>query len=117
MAINKLQVFLASRFDEFHELRVALKSRINRLKVPAVEAIDLNDNAVDSEPPLSRCYEAVDRAELFLLLLGNTYGTSPKGHKESYTHLEYRRARRDGSKTILPFLIGNSHHRNFEPGH
>ncbi len=117
MAINKLQVFLASRFDEFHELRVALKSRINSLKVPAVEAIDLNDNAVDSEPPLSRCYEAVDRAELFLLLVGNTYGTSPEGYKESYTHLEYRRARRDGSKTILPFLIGNSHHRNFEPRH
>ncbi len=117
MAIHKLQVFLASRFDEFHELRAALKSRINRLKVPAVEAIDLNDNAVDSEPPLSRCYEAVDRAELFLLLVGNTYGTSPEGYKESYTHLEYRRARRDGSKTILPFLIGNSHHRNFEPRH
>jgi tetratricopeptide (TPR) repeat protein len=117
MAIHKLQVFLASRFDEFHELRAALKSRINRLKVPAVEAIDLNDNAADSEPPLSRCYEAVDRAELFLLLVGNTYGTNLKGYKESYTHLEYRRARRDGSKTILPFLIGNVHHRNFDQRH
>ena len=114
MAINKLQVFLASRFNEFHELRTALKSRINRLKVPAVEAIDLNDNAADSEPPLSRCYEAVDRAELFLLLVGSTYGDNLEGYKESYTHLEYRRARRDGSKTILPFLIGNAHHRNFD---
>ena len=117
MAIHKLQVFLASRFDEFQELRAALKSRINGLKAPAVEAIDLNDNAVDSEPPLSRCYEAVDRAELFLLLVGNTYGTSPKGYKESYTHLEYRRARRDGAKTILPFLIGTLHHRDFKPEH
>ncbi len=117
MAINKLQVFLASRFDEFQELRAALKSRINRLKVPAVDAIDLNDNAADSEPPLGRCYEAVDRAELFLLLVGNTYGTSPKGYAESYTHLEYRRARRDGAKTILPFLIGNAHKRIFDSRH
>jgi hypothetical protein len=115
MAINKLQVFLASRFGEFHELRALLKNRINRLKVPAVEAIDLNDNAVDSEPPLSRCYEAVDRAELFILLVGNEYGKNLEGYNESYTHLEYKRAQRDGAKTILPFLIGRSHHRNFEP--
>lgn len=111
MAIHKLQVFLASRFDEFRELRVALKSRINRLKLPEVEVIDLNDNAADSQPPLNRCYREIDRAELFLLLVGNKYGDSAEGHKESYTHLEYRHARR-GEKTILPFLIGNSHHQN-----
>src|SRR6266478_6845130 len=113
MAIHRLQVFLASRFDEFQELRACLSKRINRLKLPPVEAIDLNDNSVDSEPPLSRCYEAVDRAELFVLLVGDTYGSSPKDHEESYTHLEHKRALSDGSKTILPFLIGSSHHKKF----
>jgi len=28
MAVRKLQVFIASRFDEFHELRVGLKERL-----------------------------------------------------------------------------------------
>ena len=114
MAVRKLQVFLASRFEEFHDLRLALKKQLDRLKVPPVEAVDLNDNAADPNPPLGRCYEAVDNAELFVLLVGDTYGASPKGHKESYTHLEYRRALNDGSKTILPFLIGHSHDRKFE---
>src|SRR5437588_8990289 len=103
MAVHKLQVFLASRFDEFKELREELRNRVNALKVPPVEAIDLNDNAPDSRPPLSRCYEAVDQAELFVLLVGDTYGTGPKGHQESYTHLEYRHALNDGAKAVLPF--------------
>jgi tetratricopeptide (TPR) repeat protein len=114
MAVHKLQVFLAGRFDEFQELRAALKSKINGLKVPQAEAIDLNDNAADSEPPLNRCYEAIDRAEIFLLLVGNTYGNGAEGYKESYTHLEYRRARED-AKIILPFLIGDTHQRSFDP--
>jgi tetratricopeptide (TPR) repeat protein len=107
MAVRKLQVFLASRFRDFDELRLELKSRLNRLKVPPVEAVDLNDNAADPHPPLGRCYEAIDNAELFVLLVGDKYGGSPKDHEESYTHLEYRRALSDGSKTILPFLIGH----------
>jgi tetratricopeptide (TPR) repeat protein len=49
------------------------------------------------------------------LLVGNEYGNFLEGEKASYTHLEYRRARRDGSKTILPFLIGNPHHPDIEP--
>lgn len=118
MAIHKLQVFLASRFDEFQELRAALKRRIDGLKKPAVETIDLNDNAADSRPPLSRCYEAVDGAELFVLLVKDKYGGIPPNQTKSYTHLEYRRALSAGSnKTILPFLIGDSHHPNFEARH
>src|SRR6266404_1400386 len=103
MAIHKLQVFLASRFDEFETLRTRLKERINNVRVPEVEVIDLNDNAAHCEPPLSRCYEGVDRAELVLLLVGREYGSNAVNHEYSYTHLEYKRAL-DESKMILPFL-------------
>src|SRR6266446_1087557 len=112
MAIHKLQVFLASRFDEFETLRTRLKERINNVRVPEVEVIDLNDNAAHCEPPLSRCYEGVDRAELVLLLVGREYGSNAVNHEYSYTHLEYKRAL-DESKMILPFLIGPSHRREF----
>src|SRR5258708_5843710 len=107
MAIHKLQVFLSSRFDEFSELRGRLREKINGLRLPPAEAIDLNDNAVDSKPPLSRCFEAVDRSELFVLLVGNEYGPPDK---ESYTHLEHKRALNDESITVFPFLIG--HHKD-----
>jgi tetratricopeptide (TPR) repeat protein len=114
MAINKLQVFLASRFEEFHSLRGSLKAKINGLQMPPVEAIDLNDNVADPYPPLGRCYKKVDQAELFVLLVGDTYGTNAKGHNESYTHLEYKYALNE-SKIILPFLIGNLHQKTFVP--
>jgi len=111
MAIHKLQVFLSSRFDEFNELRARLREKINGLRLPPAEAVDLNDNAVDSKPPLSRCFEAVDRSELFVLLVGDTYGDAVSGRKESYTHLEHKRALNDESITVFPFLIGSTHHK------
>jgi tetratricopeptide (TPR) repeat protein len=108
MAVSKLQVFLASRFEEFQDLRRTLKRQLNDIKNPPVEVVDLNDNLVDPHPPLERCYQAVTDSDLFVLLVGDTYGGSPKGKKESYTHLEHRRALNEG-KIILPFVIGQGY--------
>lgn len=113
MSSHKLQVFLAGRFGKFDDLKKALQIRID--KVPAVEVVDLNDNAPDSKPALSRCYKAIDGAEFFLLLLGDEYGDIVEGEKASYTHLEYKRAQRDESKIIFPFLIGKPHNPAFKP--
>jgi tetratricopeptide (TPR) repeat protein len=109
MAIRELQVFLASRFDEFADLRSELRERINRVRRPEVRAVDLNDNLTDPHPPIVRCYEAIDSAEVVVLLVGEIYGEELDGHDCSYTHLEYRHALEDHSKIILPFLIGASH--------
>ena len=116
MAVKKLQVFLASAFEEFSELRRELATRINRRRSPPVEAIDLNDNAPDSRPPLDRCFEGVDRAEIVVVLVGERYGASsaPGMPKESYTHLEYRRAVENRSKIILPFVIDGRDPRSTE---
>jgi tetratricopeptide (TPR) repeat protein len=103
MAVRKLQVFLASRFGEFAELRTMLRERITGMKV---DAVDLNNQA-DSRPPLARCYAAVEQADIFVLLVGTTYGDLVQNQKASYTHLEYRHALDDG-KVILPFFIGAS---------
>ncbi|HEX9459886.1 MAG TPA: DUF4062 domain-containing protein [Thermoanaerobaculia bacterium] len=108
MAVRKLQVFLASRFGDFPDERLALVTRLNAVKEIAVEAIDLNDNLPNERPPIERCYEAIDQAEVFVLLIGMTYGEGvyrPDG--ESYTHLEYRRALDDRSKIILPYVSGS----------
>ena len=39
MAVQKLQVFLASRFEEFRDERAALAKRLNGVKTLPVEAI------------------------------------------------------------------------------
>jgi len=105
MAITRYQVFLASSFQEFRELRRALSERLSRLSKPPIEAIDLDDNSPDPKPPLSRCYYAIDNSELLVLLVGETYGGTPH-NRESYTQLEYRYAL-SSRKPILPFIIRN----------
>jgi hypothetical protein len=100
----KSQVFLSSRFEEFGDLRGLLKLRLHGLTRPRVDVIDLNDNAPDTRPPIERSYDAVDRADVFILLVGNSYSDG-KSNGLSYTHLEYRRVRRNRSTIVLPFVI------------
>lgn len=106
MAFTTYQIFLASRFEEFFELRRALKDKLQSLKNPSVEVIDLNDNAANPKPPLPRCYSEIDNAELFVLLVGETYGEVVH-NQQSYTHLEYWHALKT-EMPILPFVIRDS---------
>ena len=108
VAISSTAVFIASRFDEFAELRAALRQRIGRLR--GVAAIDLNDGAVTHRPPLEECLLAVRRSDLMVLLLGDTYGSLAPGRDKSFTHLEYEEATRPSSSTrVLVFCIGESY--------
>lgn len=105
VAIRKLQVFLSSRFDDFIELRAAIARRLNTLSQPPVVAVDLNDHRAATAPPISRCYDAIDGSEVFVLLLGETYGEpASTADERSYVHLEYARALEDPSKVILPYI-------------
>jgi tetratricopeptide (TPR) repeat protein len=104
MSVRKLQVFIAGRFDEFAELRHALRDRINGIERPPVNAIDLNDNLAAPHPPIVRCYQAVESADLVVLLVGKTYGEKVAGLDGSYTHLEYKHALED-RRTVLPYYI------------
>lgn len=107
MPVHKLQVFLASRFEEFGELRKTLVRRIDGIQNPSAQAVDLNDNAAKSMPPLDRCLAVISEVEIVVLLLGETYGSEARDGK-SFTHLEYLQACKD-RKFVLPFLVGTSY--------
>jgi tetratricopeptide (TPR) repeat protein len=96
---NKAEVFLASRFDEFKALRAELVREIARMKYLA--PVDLNDGYARQRPPLSECLSRVRAAEFMILLLGDSYGPNAPGRTESFTHLEYAEAVRDGSNTCV----------------
>lgn len=111
MSMPKTAVFLASRFEEFAELRKQLKELITNCRGVQLAPIDLNDGNVSHRPPLAECLRYVRQAEFMILLLGDTYGSlAPKADK-SFTHLEYEEAIKDGSGTrVLVFGIGE-HYR------
>jgi len=105
MANLKKEIFLASRFKEFEEIRKQLVEKINNYNF--MEAIDLNDNQASHRSPLEESLFHVRKAEIMILLVGETYGTIPEGETKSYTHLEYLEAIKESSNTrVLVFCIG-----------
>lgn len=104
MGSHKVEVFIASRFDEVMTLREALAREIAKNKHMA--PIDLNDGFARHRPPLSECLARVRAAEFMVLLLGDTYGPSAPGRDQSFSHLEYAEAVREGSKTrVLVYRV------------
>lgn len=111
MALNKTAVFLASRFNEFAELRRKLKELIASHRTAQLAPIDLNDGHVSHRPPLAECLSYVRRSEFMILLLGDSYGSLAPRSNKSFTHLEYEEAiREDSSTRVLVFGIGE-HYR------
>lgn len=97
------QVFVASRFSEFEELRKELCSTLGK---HSLAAIDLNDGLARSVPPLRQCLRRVRQSNYMILLLGDSYGPVAPGRDKSFTYLEYREAMRAGSKTsVFVFVI------------
>lgn len=113
MGTFSTEVFLASRFEEFNELRGAIKEKFSTSSISRnakIAVVDLNDGNVSHHPPLVECLSNVRRAELFILLLGETYGALAPNSTKSFTHLEYEEAIRDGSNTrVLVYCIGSNY--------
>lgn len=102
------QVFIASRFSEFKELRSLIVDDIN--SIPGIQPIDLDDNLPDGKLPLSKCLENINISEYFILLMGETYGEEKvEGTNYSYTHLEYKEAIKNPNINILVYGIGPSY--------
>jgi len=102
------EIFLASRFEEFKELRKILREKINQYKF--MKAIDLNNNEASTRSPLAESLFYAKKSEVMILLVGESYGTIPDGEELSYTHLEYKEAIKDNSNTrVLVFCIGKSY--------
>lgn len=104
-------VFLASRFEEFCELRAELKAKIDRFRSSSLRltAIDLNDGRASVCSTLDECLRQVRSAEFLILLLGTSYGPPAPDHDKSFTHLEFEEAIRDASGTrVLAFELGST---------
>ena len=108
MSLIKKEIFIASRFEEFKDIRNQLATKINCYKF--MEAIDLNDNQASHGSPLAESLFHARKSEIMILLVGETYGSIPENESKSYTHLEYEEANKESSNTrILVICIGKSY--------
>ena len=109
---HQFTIFLASRFDEFEDIRHALHDKITSFNSHgfALKAVNLNDRQVSADSPITRSLGYVRESDVMILLLGDTYGSVPKGYDQSYTHLEYEEACKDENGVdVLVFCIGRSY--------
>ncbi|CAM2147057.1 DUF4062 domain-containing protein [Pararobbsia alpina] len=121
MSLNKAEVFIASRFEEFRELRERLVLKIANHPLALFSPVDLNNGHASHRAPLTECLARIRRSEFVILLLGEEYGSIAPGYDKSFTHLEYEEAIRDQSGTrVLVFCIGARYSsrriQNAEPG-
>lgn len=102
-------VFLASRFDEFREIRRELRSRIDRYRCGNVRlsAVDLNDGYASPRSTIDECLVQVRRADFVILLIGHSYGSLVPGQDKSFTELEFDEANRR-NKRVLAFAVAGA---------
>ena len=105
MANKTKKIFIASRFEEFKEIREKLR---DELSYYGMDFIDLNDNKAVAHPPLERSLQNVRESDIIILLIGDTYGAPLPEKLKSYTHLEYEEALKE-KKHIYVFCIGESY--------
>lgn len=104
-------VFVSSRFDEFRELRRLLRERLGQNRLIPCRVVDHSENYPDTHPPLARSLDAARASDVFVLLVGDTYGTIPPGHDRSYTELEYEAASgRPGNAIVLAYFFDGPGH-------
>ncbi|HEX9619287.1 MAG TPA: DUF4062 domain-containing protein [Polyangiaceae bacterium] len=113
MAVLLREVFIASNFEEFSELRAEIKQRIDGEGF--ARAIDLNQNTPDAHSPLRRSLGRIRSSDLVILLVGKEYGRDKPDGKRSYTHLEYREARAEGTPILVHFIGAGYSKPEFRP--
>lgn len=106
MSVNTHEVFIASSFAEFSELRRRLVERIHAYPGIAMRAVCFDDNRPRSSAPLLHSLEAARRCDVMVLLVGREYGGQPPGEERSYANLEHAAAlSAEPPPVVLPFLV------------
>lgn len=109
MSKEIITVFISSRFGEFSSLRKKISEKmfdsLGEIGL-AINMLDYRNGIADHRPPAIASMEEATKSDIFVLLLGETYGEVSRDNDKSYTHLEYDTAIKKGMK-ILAFPVGD----------
>jgi hypothetical protein len=116
MKNRKYQVFISSAFKNMEEARKAAIAGVSDCHhIP----IALENFAPQSASDLEVIKSAVADCQIYILILGPTYGAIPKDKDKSYTHIEYELAKKAGQE-ILVFPLNwediKAERKNLDPG-
>jgi hypothetical protein len=93
-----MRVFVSSTYRDLATYREVLRLALEK---SGHTFIGMEHFAAQDSPPLEASLSQLDTAEVYLGVVGNSYGSSPRGQDLSYTELEYNHATELG----IPRLI------------
>lgn len=97
----KYQIFLSSTYkDLINERKTAINTILHARHIPA--GMEFFPAAPSSQWPIITKW--IDESDIYLLILGNRYGSISKETKKSYTEMEYDYAL-DKNKTVIAILM------------
>jgi hypothetical protein len=92
-----MRVFVSSTFSDLAEHREVLRLA---LESSGYQFRGMEHFAADDRVPLEVALNAMDDCDVYVVIIGDLYGSTPPGRKRSYTEMEYRRAQ----ELVLPTI-------------
>lgn len=93
-------VFISSTFED---LKVERKVAIKAIKDLNISYWAMEMLGARPDPPIEICLDAVLKSEIYIVIIGQKYGSCPKDRELSCTELEYIRARQYNLKRFVYF--------------
>jgi hypothetical protein len=100
-----MRVFVSSTFRDLAEHREVLRLAVES---SGCEFRGMEHFAADNRPPLDVALAAMADCDIYVVIIGDLYGSNPPGSVRSYTELEYHRARELGLPTIALLLADDA---------
>jgi hypothetical protein len=100
-----MRIFVSSTFRALAEHREVLRLA---LESSGYDFRGMEHFAADDRAPLDVALPALDDCDVYVLIIGDLYGSTPPGRVTSYTELEYRRAQELGLPTIVVVLADDA---------
>lgn len=108
------KVYISSTYIDLKDHRKAVRDFFGKFR-DKFEVISMEDYVADSELPVDKCVEDVNRCDFYILILANRYGFIPgdpatfnNQDKISVTHSEYLAAKEAKTKKIFAFFADNT---------
>jgi Domain of unknown function (DUF4062) len=100
-----MRVFVSSTFRDLAPHREILRLAIES---SGYQFSGMEHFAADERPPLDVALGAMEDCDVYVVIVGDLYGSSPPGKVRSYTELEYHRAHELGLPIIAIVLADDA---------
>lgn len=99
-----MKIFISSTLIDLKEYRDAVMARLDKLGIPGIKMETFGSN---EDTPLEVSLEELEKSDIYLGIIGHTYGSIPVGEDRSYTQAEYERAlqlKKEGRMRLMLYL-------------